>query len=483
MTVRYIRVNPVADLFAPAVRAYGNIAIVGQVVPPAGSPPGAPTVAAAAGTELGVGTYRYLVTFVNPRGETDRGPEVSVTTTAGNQNVNVTAIPTGSAGTTARNLYRTAVGGAAGSEMLVAMISDNTTTTFNDKVPDTQLDAVPSIALPNVPVPFTDPGEATRRMPGDLGNAIALAFAQTPPPTLVYGVRTAAGPDWATALGLVSALDVQLVVLANIPLDATSGAAGAPPALPGAIAQLANHVVTVSNTGGDGKERMGIAMLPKGSTNTAIVTGALANERMVYIAHKSDQDAAAAVAGTIAGYEPHFSLLLKPVNITSDPFTPVEIGAINGSETFSSGPAGNGVNWLVDPVLIPGRGIYMGEGYTGNPGGKKYIDIVRTIDDVSFRLKAQLIKSIGNLRISRSGLRALVAQMESVLEPLVRNEVIEGYDITIPILILLDKDPASLTAAELAQINNAQSQRVVEVMVAVDYAGAIHRLAITLKFE
>ena len=40
----------------------------------------------------------------------------------------------------------------------------------------------------------------------------------------------------------------------------------------------------------------------------------------------------------------------------------------------------------------------MGEGYTGNPGGKKYIDIVRTIDDVSFRLKAQLIKSIGAIR-------------------------------------------------------------------------------------
>jgi hypothetical protein len=171
------------------------------------------------------------------------------------------------------------------------------------------------------------------------------------------------------------------------------------------------------------------------------------------------------------------------VNITSGSFTPAEIGTINGSETFSSGPAGQGVNWLVDPVLIPGRGMYMGEGYTGNPGGKKFVDIVRTVDDVSFRLKAQLIKTIGSLRISRSGLRALVAQMEAVLEPLVRNEVIEGYDVVVPILVLLDKDPASLTAAELIQINNAQAQRVVEVLIAVDYAGAIHRLAITLKFE
>jgi len=48
---------------------------------------------------------------------------------------------------------------------------------------------------------------------------------------------------------------------------------------------------------------------------------------------------------------------------------------------------------------------------------------------------------------------------------------------------LLDKDPATLTAEELAEINNAHAQRVVEVLAAVEYAGAIHRIAITLKFE
>jgi hypothetical protein len=374
MTVRYIRVNPVADLFAPAIRAFGNIAVVGAVTPPAAPPA--------------------------------------------------------------------------------------------------------DLLIDNLPVAFTNPAEALRRAPGNVGNAIAMAFRQSPGPTLVYGVRTAAGPDWSAALTAVSALDVQLVLLANTPLNTASGTSPN-----GAIVHLANHVTSVSNTGGDGKERMGIAMLAKDGIDPAVVSGTLAHERMVYIAHKSDEDAAAAVAGVIAGYEPHVSLLLKPVNISSASFTPTDIAALNGSETFSSGPAGNGVNWLIDPALIPGGGVYMGEAYTGNPGGKKYIDIVRTIDDVSFRLKAQLIKSIGNLRISRSGLRALVAQMEAVLDPLVRNEVIEGYDIVIPILILLDKDPATLTASELTQINNAQSQRVVEVLVAVDYAGAIHRLAITLKFE
>ena len=482
MTVRYIRVNPVADLFAPAVRAFGNIAVVGQVTPPAPAP-AAPTAAAAAGTGLEIGTYRYAVTFVTARGETEAGTEATVATTAGNQAVNLSAIPTGPAGTNtaARKLYRTVVNGPAGSGRLLATIEDNTTTTFNDTAGDARLGDSPPIARANTPIAFTDPAEARRRTPGDLGDAIAIAFAQAPGPTLVYGVRTAAGPDWTAAINAVAPLDAQFVVLANTPLDATTGAspAGAPA---GAIVQLANHVSTVSNTGGDGKERMGVAMLTKGATNTSIVTGALANERMVYLAHKSDEDAAAALAGVIAGYEPHISILLKPVNITSDDFTPTEIAAINGTETFTSGPAGNGVNWLVDPALIPGHGIYMGEGYTGNPGGKKYIDIVRTIDDVSFRLKAQLIKTIGTLRISRSGLRALEGQMEAVLQPLVQNEVIEGFTITIPLKTLLDKDPNTLTPAELNQINNAQNQRVVEVLVAVDYAGAIHRLSITLKF-
>jgi hypothetical protein len=478
MTVRYIRVNPVADLFAPAVRGIGNIAIVGQVTPPA-APPGAPTATAANGAGLEIGTYRYAVTLVTAKGETEAGAEATVTTTAGSQTVSLTAIPTGTAATNtvARKLYRTVVNGPAGSERLLATIEDNTTTTLNDTVRDAALGESPPIARPNTPTAFTDPSDARRRTPGDLGNAIALAFSQSPTPTLVYGVRTASGPDWTAALNAVASIDAQFVVLANTPLDASTGASPA-----GAIFQLANHVSSVSNTGGDGKERMGVAMLTKGATNTAIVAGALANERMVYIAHKSDQDAAAAVAGVIAGYEPHISILLKPVNITNEEFTPTEIAAINGTETFTSGPAGNGVNWFVDPVLIPGHGVYMGEGYTGNPGSKKYIDIVRTIDDVSFRLKAQLIKTIGAVRISRSGLRALVAQMEAVLQPLVQNEVIEGFDITIPLITLLDKDPNTLTSAEVNQINNAQNQRVVEVLIAVDYAGAIHRLSITLKF-
>ena len=73
--------------------------------------------------------------------------------------------------------------------------------------------------------------------------------------------------------------------------------------------------------------------------------------------------------------------------------------------------------------------------------------------------------------------------MTAVLEPLKQREVIEGYDVFLPLLVLLDKDPLSLTTAELQQINNVQNARTVDAIVTVDYAGAIHRLNITLKFE
>jgi hypothetical protein len=332
------------------------------------------------------------------------------------------------------------------------------------------------VATPTTPVLFTRPDDAQAAFPGTLGDSIALTFNQTPGPTLVYGVPVAGDPpDFKGALDAVAGLNVQLVVLASTPVNATTTASNGP------VDLLSSHVTSVSNTGSDGMERMGVAMLEKNATDPAVI---IPNERMVYIAHNSAQDAAAAVAGTIAGYQPFVSLLLKPVSIVSPPFSPADIDKLNGDETITSGPAGKGVNWLTTPALIPGNGVFMGEGYTGNPGSpKKYIDVVRFIDDVSFQLKAQLINSIGNVRISRSGLRALIAQMEAILNPLVGADVLNSFELVIPILALLDKDPATLTADQAEEIHQAEVQRLVQVLAAIEYAGAVHRISITLKFD
>ncbi|MFJ2556310.1 MULTISPECIES: hypothetical protein [unclassified Streptomyces] len=335
---------------------------------------------------------------------------------------------------------------------------------------------------PNVPTLIVDTGVARRIATGPLGDAVATALVQEPGPSEVWAVRltdaTSASLD--AAFAEVATLDVQLVALADTPLVNTA-AAGVTAVPTPAIVRLAEHV---SAPAGDGLERMGIAMLRKGDADPAVVSGTLVTDRMVYMAHKSDEDVAAAVAGTIAGYEPHVSLLLKKVKVSSGAFSAADILKINGSEgKDSGGPGGFGVNWLVDPPLIPGAGVYLGEGYTGDhgPGAKKYIDMVRTVDDITFRLKAQLIASIGNLRISRSGLRGLVAEMETVLEPLRRAEVIDSYEIVVPILVLLDKPQPS--PVEEGLILKARTERAAEAMVKVVYAGAIHRINIALNFE
>ena len=335
-----------------------------------------------------------------------------------------------------------------------------------------------------VPVPITNPdsvshvsgltaaqGKAVDDVAwfaGDLGASVRKAFQQAPGPTKVWAVRVnpaQGAPALPNALAEVAKLEVQIVALANKGLG------------PGAANQadielLAGHVNTVSRTGSDGRERIGVAMLGKGEINTDLITGNMRSDRMVMIAHKSNEDAAAAFAGTIAGYEPHISILLKQVKIGMDStFSDSEIDDFNTER----------VNWLTDPTLLPGKAFFAGEGYTLGTD-IPYIDIIRTIDDISFRLKAALIRSMGDLRVSRSGLRTLVSQMTAILEPLVQREVIESYVVFMPLLVLLDKSPADLTDAELQQINNAQNERTVEAIVSVDYAGAIHRLNITLKF-
>ncbi|MFD0687811.1 hypothetical protein [Actinomadura fibrosa] len=386
MTVRYIRQNLVANQFAPAVRAFGNIAVIGKIAPPAQSPPA-------------------------------------------------------------------------------------------------------DLAAVNTPVDFTDPAEALRRAPGDLGQAIALALTQSPGPSLVTGVRVSeTSPNFQAALDVVAGLDVQLVVLANTPMTAANTAVGNPNATPptsdGPVVALAKHVVSVSETGADGRQRIGVAMLPKDSADPSVVSGALSTDRMVYIAHRSTQDAAAAVAGTIAGYEPHVTLLLKQVAITSPSFTQAQIEAINGSENFGSGPAAkNGVNWLASPALIPGNAVYLGEGYTGNPGGITYIDARRYIDGLSFQLNARLIRSIGNVRITRAGLRALIAQIEAILGPQQQADILTSFEVSVPLLALLDRDPATLTAAEAQRVHDAETQRLVQILVAVNYAGQVHRMSLTVTFN
>lgn len=110
------------------------------------APSAAATGAVVAGAGMGIGAYVYAYTYASQDGESALSPTTSVTTTSGNQNVNLTAITVGPTGTTARKIYRTPVGGGTNFKLLTTL-ADNTTTTFSDTTADASLGAAP----PTVP--------------------------------------------------------------------------------------------------------------------------------------------------------------------------------------------------------------------------------------------------------------------------------------------------------------------------------------------
>lgn len=111
--------------------------------------PGVASIALAAGTSLGIGLYRYKITFVSDRGgETEGGTTFSITTTGGNQIISLTNIPAGTSDTNARRIYRTQVGGADGTQRLVATMLGNQVVGYTDQRTDAVIagaTAVPTV--------------------------------------------------------------------------------------------------------------------------------------------------------------------------------------------------------------------------------------------------------------------------------------------------------------------------------------------------
>lgn len=119
--------NPsVYDLTA----SYGGVTYTPPQVKAMGAqPPGsAVTFAADSGTGL-TGSFHYKVTFLYYGAEESNGSAASALHTVTNKTINLTAVPIGGYGVTARKIYRDA---NDGNYLLVGTISDNTTTTFAD---------------------------------------------------------------------------------------------------------------------------------------------------------------------------------------------------------------------------------------------------------------------------------------------------------------------------------------------------------------
>ncbi len=344
-------------------------------------------------------------------------------------------------------------------------------------------------AAPNIPFPINTVDDASSlfaKVNADktvaetpLYTALKLAMLQDPKPSKIYGVKVT-GDNYAAALSsLEAADDVTFVCLANeTSVGAIAG--GGNPAT--GLAALKDHIETMS---AQGQKRMGVAMVnpatPKSTTYVADITTASTllqsdSSRMVLIAARgATTDVATAAMAAIAGYEPQISMVLKKIRGVSIPvesqYSPSEI--IGLSEA--------GIIPIIHPSLLVGESLYFGEGrcFTTN-ADLPYIDIVRVLDDIDFRLKAGLIGAIGDARITKAGMTLLKVRVEGILAPLLTNAVIAGYSVDIPVLSVLALPETTWSAADGALVKTSRANRSVDMLVTITYGPAVHRLKVTL---
>jgi hypothetical protein len=314
--------------------------------------------------------------------------------------------------------------------------------------------------------------------PTVLSDSLQLAMLQDPRPSKIYGVRAAAGGYPAALAALEAVDDVTFVSLAK--------ESGVDP-----LVALKAHV---ENASAAGSKRIGVAMVQPtralSQTWAADTLGALSVagkvvrsdvSRMIVVAARAATDAltpdfATASMAAIAGFEPQISPVLKQVRGISIPkelqFRPGEIRDL----------AQEGVIPLIDPELIPGSGLFMAEGalFTSD-ATRPYVDIVRVLDDIEFRLRAGLIGTIGDARITKPGLTLVKTDAEGILGPLKRNAVIDDFSVSIPLLDLLNIPESARTPADVNLITNARATRAVDMTITVVYGPAIHHLGVRLR--
>ena len=105
---------------------------------------------------------------------------------------------------------------------------------------------------------------------------------------------------------------------------------------------------------------------------------------------------------------------------------------------------------------------------------------MRVLDDIDFRLKAGLIGSIGDARITKAGMTLVKARTEGILGPLQRNAEIDDYDVQIPVLDILSIAGEHRTSSDQNVVSTARANRTVSMLVSITYGPAVHNLSVTL---
>jgi hypothetical protein len=308
----------------------------------------------------------------------------------------------------------------------------------------------------------------------ELSKSLKLAMLQNPKPAKIYGVRVEADNYIAALSSLEAADDVTFVSLANeTQVDDNN------------LLALKTHC---ENMSANGQKRIGVAMVdPNVEKSPTYATDILATvdaakssvSRMIMVAARgTSQDVATAAMAAIAGFAPHISVVLKKIVGITIPtekqYSPSEIIALSEGNVIP----------IIDPALIVGESLHFAEGRLFTTDASQlYIDIVRTLDDIDFRLQAGLIGSVGNARITKFGMTSLKGRIEGILGPLKRQQVIADFAVDIPVLNVLQLPESARNSADTEIITQARANRIVDVFVTVTYGPAVHRLKVNLALK
>jgi len=339
----------------------------------------------------------------------------------------------------------------------------------------------------NVPIVVDTPADAAQFAkitagvvaPNALYSSLLIAMLQDPRPAKIYAVKIN-GTDFDSGLAALDAADdVAFVSLAGVTDPAT-------------LAKLKTHAETNSAAG---QKRIAVMMvdpkIAKSATYAADVNTAFtatpnlksSTSRVFVVAARGATtdsggvaDVATAAMAAVAGYAPNLSIVLKRVRGITVPvaaqYTPAEIKAL--SEL--------GFVPIIQPALVVGGGFFFAEGrLLTSDASLLYVDIVRTLDDIDFRLKAGLIGAIGDARITKAGMTSVKTRVDGILGPLKRGAIIDDYQTTLPVLDILSVPESTWTATERQIVVDARANRAVDMFVSVTYGPAVHRLRVTLQ--
>jgi hypothetical protein len=320
-----------------------------------------------------------------------------------------------------------------------------------------------------------------------LSASLRLALLQDPRPSKIYGVKvggTGSTADVQSALDALSAVDdVGFVSLAG-----TTDVA--------ALLPLKQHVEQSSAAG---HKRIGVAMVDPAKAKSPTYVKEVVDglhptsgggpdlvstvSRMVVVAARgavtdegATADVATAAMAAMAGLAPSTSIVLKRVRGFSVPapsqFTATEIKGLSEAN----------INPIIQPALLVGGGLVFGEGRClTSDASLLYVDIVRTLDDIDFRLKAGLLGLVGDARVTRAGLTTVKTAVEGILGPLKRAATIDDFTVRIPVLDILALPDSARTATETAIVTTARANRAVDLLVSVIYGPAVHTLLVVLQ--